>query len=242
MGSLLIEKSIRPRPLHKMFTDVPPRYDLINRLFTWGMDGKWRRKAVHDCIANRPQRILDLCCGTGDLAVDIARAADNELDITGFDFSEPMLELARLKADAAGKRIKFINGDAAKLPFPDNYFDSVGISFATRNLTYKNPNASQHLAEVLRVLKPGGRFVSVESSQPRNGIIRGIDHFYLRAFVYRTGWWISGNRAAYNYLTSSASHYYSAEELKNLLLKTGFKDVTFRRLFFGASAIHVAIK
>lgn len=238
----MIEKSIRRGPLHKMFTDVPPRYDLINRLFTLGMDGKWRRKAAIDCLASKPERVLDLCCGTGDLAIDITRLASYHIDITGIDFSERMLDLARLKAESATQKIKFTIGDASNLPFPDNYFDSVGISFATRNLTYKNPHAARHLSEVLRVLKPGGRFVSVESSQPRNRIVRSIDHYYLRIFVYRLGWWISRNKVAYNYLTSSAKYYYSPEELRELLLKTGFKIVTFRRLFFGAAAIHVAIK
>ena len=225
-----------------MFSDVPPRYDLINRLFTCGMDVKWRRKAARECFAAKPGRILDLCCGTGDLAIDIARLADYNPEITGIDFSEPMLEIARAKAESAGQKIKFINGDASNLPFPDKCFDAIGISFATRNLTFKNPNAAKHLSEIVRTLKPGGRFICVESSQPANPVIRSIDHFYLRAFVYPLGWLLSGNRSAYNYLTYSAKNYYSAEQLRDILLKAGFSKVSFERLFWGASAMHVATK
>lgn len=231
-----------PKPLHNIFSDVTPRYDLINRIFTWGMDRKWRLKAACECLADKPERVLDLACGTGDLAITIAGVADGVLEITGVDFSESMLNEARRKAAAVNKNIKFINGDAANLPFDEGNFDCVGISFAFRNLTYKHVNAAKHIAEVLRVLRPGGRFVIVESSQPKNRFIRKLDHFYLRACVYPFGCWLSGNRNAYNYLTLSATRYYSPEELQEMLLKAGFRQVSFRRLFFGAAAIHVAVK
>jgi len=240
---LLIEQTkISARPLHKIFTDVTPHYDLINRIFTWGMDKKWRLGAARECLAARPQRILDLACGTGDLAINIACLADSTLEITGFDFSGPMLQIARAKAAAAGQNITFDNGDAGNLPFANNYFDCVGISFAIRNLTYQHPNISRHLAEVRRVLKPGGKFVIVESSQPENRLIRLLGHLYISIFVYPIGWWLSGNKNAYNYLRVSATNYYSAGELKNLLLKNGFSKVDFQPLFFGAAAIHTAIK
>lgn len=231
-----------PKPLHNIFTDVPPRYDLINHVFTWGMDTGWRLKAAKECLSGNPKRILDLACGTGDLAITIASLAKSEIEITGLDFSQPMLDIARQKAKNGGQNTTFISGDAGNLPFPDSHFDCVGISFAFRNLTYKHPQAAKHITEVLRVLKPGGRFVIVESSQPRYRLIRAIDHFYLRIFVYRIGWWLSGNRNAFNYLTISASHYYTAEELKTLLLSSGFSKVSFQRLFFGATAIHIAVK
>ncbi len=219
------------RPLYEIFSDVPPHYDTINRVFTCGMDEKWRLQAARECLADKPQKILDLACGTGDLAVTVAELADYPVDITGLDFSEMMLEIARWKADVAGKQITFTEGDAANLPFADNYFDSVGISFAFRNLTYRHPNANKHIAEVLRVLRPGGKFVIVESSQPQNWLIRQIDHLYVRTFVYWMGWWISGNRGAYHYLGNSAANYFTPEELKDILLKAGFSRVSYRRLF-----------
>lgn len=206
------------------------------------MDKKWRLLAAGECLADKPKQVLDLACGTGDLAVTMAEMADYPVEITGLDFSEPMLEIARWKAGIAEKEIKFIEGDAANLPFPDAYFDCAGISFAFRNLTYRNPNAAKHLAEVFRVLRPGGKFVIVESSQPKNWFIRQFAHLYVRTFVYWMGWWVSGNRGAYRYLGLSAANYYTPEALQELLLNTGFGKVSYRRLFFGAAALHTAIK
>ncbi len=234
---------IPTKPLYSMFTDIPPRYDLINRLITWGMDSGWRKKAAEECLATRPQKILDLCCGTGDLAITIAKAADYPVVIKGFDYSQPMLDIARQKAALEhGKNISFTQGEAAKMPFPEAEFDCIGISFAFRNLTYKNPLAKAHLAEIVRVLKPGGRCVIAESSQPRQKVIRELYHFYMRQYVYRVGAWLSGNKAAYRYLAESSSRYYSPAELEDLLLKSGFTKVAYRPLFFGAAGIYTAIR
>jgi demethylmenaquinone methyltransferase / 2-methoxy-6-polyprenyl-1,4-benzoquinol methylase len=238
----LTEKKTRLlKPLHKIFTDVPPHYDLVNRIFTWGMDKNWRLHAARACLTGNPHQILDLACGTGDLTLDLTRMANNHAEITGLDFSEPMLEIARRKIGIS-KKVKFICGDAGNLPFTDGYFDCIGISFAMRNLTYRNPDVAKHMSEILRVLRPGGRFVIVESSQPENRLMRILDHLYVSLFVYLLGWLLSRNKTAYNYLRISATNYYSAPELKNLLLKTGFSNVDFKSLFFGAVAIHIAVK
>jgi demethylmenaquinone methyltransferase/2-methoxy-6-polyprenyl-1,4-benzoquinol methylase len=242
---LVVENQPRQtRPLHKMFTDVPPHYDLINRIFTWGMDSRWRRLAARTCLTLNPKRVLDLCCGTGDLTILLARLAPPGIEITGLDYSEPMLSIAREKVAGFSLKneVQFVHGDVGELPFPSGYFDCIGISFAFRNLTYKNPKMQNYFKEIVRVLKPGGEFVIVESSQPSNKFIRNIAHAYLRLFVYRLGTWISKNRPAYQYLSESASNFYSAEELINLLAGAGFKKVEFRRLFFGAAAIHKAMK
>ena len=188
--------------------------------------------------------MLDLCCGTGDLAIHLAQLADDNMELAGVDYSLPMLEIATKKAEclAGERKISFIYGDAANLPFPDGYFDCVGISFAFRNLTYKNPLAQRHLAEVLRVLSPNGRFIIVESSQPKIKIIQKLFHLYLRWFVFRLGYLLSSNRGAYYYLAESAARFYTAEELQEILGMAGFRQVFFRPLFFKAIAIHVAIK
>jgi demethylmenaquinone methyltransferase/2-methoxy-6-polyprenyl-1,4-benzoquinol methylase len=232
------------KPLHKIFTAVPDRYDLINRIFTWGQDAKWRRKTAGLCLVNQPVKILDLCCGTGDLAITLARLAPSSTAVVGLDYSPPMLEKAKAKASEVELKagLSFIHGDVGDLPFPGEYFDCIGISFAFRNLTYKNPNTPRYLAEIVRVLKKGGRFVIVESSQPPNKLLRSLDHLYLRTFVRWMGSALSHNKEAYNYLTNSAGKFYSAEELSELLVKAGFKTVTINRLMFGATAIHVAIK
>jgi len=233
-----------PRPLHGMFKAIPPHYDLVNRIITLGMDKRWRRLASQTCLENRPQAVLDLGCGTDDLTINIARLSEKHTEIVGLDYSQPMLEKAQKKAAKAGLAniIRFIPGDAASLPFPDDHFDCVGISFAFRNLTYKNPLASAHLAEVKRVLKPGGRYVIVESSQPENPLIRALFHLYLRIFVAPLGITLSGNKSAYRYLAESARRFYSPSEIKDMLLAVGFRDVHYRALFFGAAGIHVAVK
>jgi demethylmenaquinone methyltransferase / 2-methoxy-6-polyprenyl-1,4-benzoquinol methylase len=226
-----------------MFTDIPRRYDLINHLITWNMDKIWRRRAAHECLSARPGKVLDLCCGTGDLAVTIARLADYELEIKGLDYSQPMLDIAALKAATlAGKKITFWRGDAAKQPFPGASFDCIGISFAFRNLTYNNPLAKDHLAEILRVLKPGGRLVIAESSQPESSLIRALYHFYLRQYVFRIGSLVSGNKTAYRYLAESSARYYSPRELRELLIQSGFSSVSYRPLFFGAAGIYTATR
>ena len=235
---------IEQKPLHKIFTAVPERYDLINCIFTFGLDKRWRLKTARLCVATQPEKILDLCCGTGDLAITLAQLATSSTEVVGLDYSLPMLEKAAEKAGRAQLKAKlnFIHGDVGDLPFPDGYFDCIGISFAFRNLTYNNPNTPLYLAEIVRVLKKGGHFVIVESSQPPNKLIRALDHFYLRTFVHWVGTFFSKNKTAYNYLTESARKFYTAEQLGDLLVKAGFSAVSVKRLLFGATAIHVAVK
>jgi len=231
------------RPLYHIFTRIPDRYDLINHVITLGMDSGWRRQTAIICLKDKPGRILDICCGTGDLAVTMARLARYTPEITGADYSRPMLEIASAKASSAGlENIRFINADVARLPFPDGHFDCIAISFAFRNLTYNNSMTADYLKEILRVLKPGGRFVIVESSQPNSGFMRFLDHLYLKLWVFPTGYLISGNKEAYKYLAESAHHFYSAEQMQDYLLKAGFKQATAKRLFFGAAAIYTASK
>jgi demethylmenaquinone methyltransferase / 2-methoxy-6-polyprenyl-1,4-benzoquinol methylase len=226
-----------------MFTDIPRRYDLINTLITWNMDRSWRRQAALECLTSRPQKVLDLCCGTGDLAVTIALLADYPVDIRGLDYSQPMLDIAALKAaQLKDKKLTFTQGNASKMPFTGASFDCIGISFAFRNLTYKNPLAKEHLAEILRVLKPGGRLIIAESSQPESRLIRALNHFYMRQYVYRIGALISGNKAAYRYLAESTSRYYGPQALKTLLIGSGFTTVSYRPLFFGAAGIYTVTK
>ncbi len=232
------------RPLQGIFMAVPPHYDLINRLFTWGLDERWRSLTARECLKEQPEQVLDLCCGTADLALRLAGMSSDSTRTVGIDFSLPMLEIAKEKSEHAGMndRVFLIHGDTAALPFTDGQFDCIGISFAFRNLTYKNPLALRYLTEVLRVLRPGGRFVIVESSQPGSWLIRKLFHLYMRWYVSRLGYLLSRNRGAYRYLAESASRFYTVGELRNLMLEIGFSKFSSRRLVFGAAAIHVATK
>jgi demethylmenaquinone methyltransferase/2-methoxy-6-polyprenyl-1,4-benzoquinol methylase len=227
-----------------MFMAVPRHYDLINRLFTLGFDERWRHETAQECLKEQPRDILDLCCGTADLALELAGISYGSSRIVGIDFSLPMLEIAREKTESfrLSDRVALVYGDTAALPFPDGQFDCIGISFAFRNLTYKNPRALRYLTEVLRVLRQGGRFIIVESSQPRSRLVRSLFHLYMRGYVSRLGRLLSGNRGAYRYLAESASRFYTVEELRNLMLEVGFSQFSSRRLALGTVAIHVATK
>lgn len=237
-------KDPQNKPLFGMFNAIPKHYDQINRTITLGLDKKWRDIAAHECLGSGPRRILDLGCGTGDMAINLVQLAKTYIAVFGLDFSPEMLEAARTKADALlGKdRIAFTQSEAASLPFANDYFDTVSISFAFRNLVYKNPVANFHLAEIFRVLVPGGRLVIVESSQPKSKFIRWWFHLYLRTYVYGVGRCLSGNKGAYKYLTESARRFFSPDEVRELLKASGFREVVYRPLLWGAAGVHVAIK
>ena len=228
--------------LHNMFSSLPRRYDLLNRILTWGQDQRWRRKAVVECLKDRPRWVLDLGCGTGDLALHLSRLGGPGTRVLGLDFSLPMLEAARDKARRTKVKIAFIRADAAHLPLRTGVLDAVGSSFTLRNLTYRNPGAGQYLSEAYKALRPGGRWVMVETSQPPGALVRWAFHSYLRYLVPRLGGFLSGNQGAYRYLAGSALGFLPAEEVSRMLLETGFQRVTFRRLLLGTTALHTAIK
>jgi len=230
------------RPLQKMFNRVPGHYDFLNRLLTFRFDELWRKKAVRVILNERPARVMDLGTGTGDMAVRIARKS-RQTKVVGYDFSDSMLEVARRKARRYGvENVEFVEGDAASMPFEDESFDVVGISFAFRNITFKNPYTGLYLQETLRSLKPGGKFVIVESSQPRSPLVRYLFHLYLHHIVSGIGGRISRAKGAYHYLAYSARHFYTRKELTKLLEGHGFCDIRHRPMLFGAAAITVASK
>lgn len=231
------------RPLQKMFMEVPGRYDLLNRTLTWRFDEAWRREAVKEILSDHPQKILDLCTGTGDLLLRIADRSNGHAQLIGLDYSPPMLEIARKKAKKkkAGNP-EFIHGDAADMPFPDQHFDVIGIAFAFRNLTYKNPDRDKFLKEIHRVTSPGGKFVIIETSRPRSALIQQGFNLYMNLAVKTLGGALSGHKSAYRYLAESAKHYYSAGEVTGLLRHAGFSSVNYKLFFGGVAALHVAVR
>lgn len=230
------------KPLHEMFESVPRRYDLINRLMTFQLDKGWRQQAAALCQKQHPTAVLDLCCGTGDLTFLLAQHSSSR--ITGLDFSPAMLSHARTKAATLefGDRLDFVLADSTTMPFADDHFDAVAIAFAFRNLTWNTPLKDPALAEVLRVLKPGGRFVIVETSQPKNALMRIGFHTFLQTAMAPLAGLISGQRQAYRYLARSARNFYDAEQVSQLLSQSGFSQVTAKPLMGGVAALHMAIK
>jgi demethylmenaquinone methyltransferase/2-methoxy-6-polyprenyl-1,4-benzoquinol methylase len=233
------ETGYRPGSLRKMFQNVSEDYDLLNHILTFGLDHRWRKRAASLCFEDSPKTILDLCCGTGDLILTIREQGHDGTGAVGVDFTDAMIEKACLRT---GKSLRLVIADAGRLPFMDNSFDCVATAFSFRNLVYKNPGLQGYLAEVLRILRQGGRFLILETSQPKQEIIRRIYHGYLRNVVPFIGGLVSGSRGAYTYLGRSALSFPASEDIAELLRKAGFREVAFKPLLLGIVGIHIAMK
>jgi demethylmenaquinone methyltransferase/2-methoxy-6-polyprenyl-1,4-benzoquinol methylase len=232
------------KPLYRMFSQVPDKYDLLNRLITFGFDQIWRKKTAHICMSDNPVNVMDLCSGTGDLAIEFAKRSNNGTKVISADFCEPMLAVARNKATKLNMidKIDFKVADAGDLPYPENKFDAIGIAFGFRNLTFKNPKRNQYLKEILRVLAPGGKLFVVETSQPKSALLRKVFHLYFSTVVAYVGGIISGRLGAYKYLAYSAVNYHNPAEIDDLLGSFGFADIEHYPLMGGVSAIYIAKK
>jgi demethylmenaquinone methyltransferase/2-methoxy-6-polyprenyl-1,4-benzoquinol methylase len=228
-----------PSGLQRIFDDIAPRYELINHAMTLGLDRVWRRRAVQLISPQPGERRLDVCCGTGETLLLLERAAASDLAV-GADFSANMLRLAAQKPE--GKSVRWVRCEAGALPFADESFHLVTVTFATRNLQSSAAGLEGCFREFWRVLRPGGRFVNLETSQPPNGLVRRAFHLYVGAAVPLMARLLSGARAGYAYLAASIPRFYGAEELAAVLRSAGFAQVDFERLFFGAAAVHVAQK
>jgi demethylmenaquinone methyltransferase/2-methoxy-6-polyprenyl-1,4-benzoquinol methylase len=227
-----------------MFNEVPRRYDLLNRLLTFGIDQSWRQRAANACFEEGATRIMDLCTGTGDLALLLAARASKDTRIVAVDFAQPMLEVAEGKARAKNLHhlLEFRHADAGDLPFDDGEFDAIGIAFAFRNLTYRNPRCRLYLSEMARILRCKGRLVIAETSQPTNSLWKGGFHFYLQNIVAPVGGLVSGHRPAYRYLAHSVADYYKPQEVSEMLQKAGFGRVEATPLMGGVAALLVATR
>jgi demethylmenaquinone methyltransferase/2-methoxy-6-polyprenyl-1,4-benzoquinol methylase len=227
MGAVMVETGRLPADgVRRMFDRIAPVYDAMNRVMTAGLDRRWRRITVEQVV--RPgDRVLDACCGTGDLAVAARRRGG---DVVGLDFSERMLERARGK-DAA---IEWVHGDVLALPFADGSFDAVTVGFGVRNVD----DLDAGLRELRRVLRAGGRLGILEITQPRGALAPFYRLWFDRA-VPLLGRVLPGG-AAYTYLPASVRRFPAPEELASLLEAAGFTAVRFRRFAGGIVALHVA--
>ncbi len=226
--------------VHKIFARISGTYELVNHLLTFGLDRYWRRRAARCAVQPGVASCLDVCTGTGEMAVSVRRAGRGRVAVAAVDFCEPMIRAAARKYESLD--IAFQLAKADMLPFPDNRFDLLTISFAVRNLNLTRDNLNACLVEFRRVLRTGGRLVAVETTQPPVSAIRRLLHFYARYVVPRIGAVFSGSGPAYAYLSNTIPRFYSAPELAEIMRDAGFTQVQYRYLSFGIVAIHEAVK
>jgi demethylmenaquinone methyltransferase/2-methoxy-6-polyprenyl-1,4-benzoquinol methylase len=220
--------TLAPAAVEAMFDRISPVYDPMNRLMTAGLDRRWRRLTVAEAV--RPgDRVLDACCGTGDLALEAQRAGGR---VTGLDFSERMLERARRKSSA----VEWVRGDVLALPFSDGSFDAVTVGFGIRNVA----DLEAGLRELARVLRPGGRLGCLEITRPR-GLLRPFFAVWFDGLVPLAGKVLPGG-AAYTYLPASVRRFPGPEDLAEAMRRAGFAEIGWRLLGGGIVALHVATR
>ncbi|MGC1618736.1 MAG: bifunctional demethylmenaquinone methyltransferase/2-methoxy-6-polyprenyl-1,4-benzoquinol methylase UbiE [Candidatus Acidiferrum sp.] len=233
------------RKVREMFAKIAPRYDFLNHFLSFDTDRLWRKRTARLLrpILQRPDaNVLDLCCGTGDLSLSLAR--EGQARIFGADFAHPMLVRAAGKtssqltnpSNGAPRILTFLEADALRLPFADQSFDLVTTAFGFRNLA----NYEAGLREIHRILKPGGTIAILEFTEPPAGLLGAIYRWYFREVLSRLGGLISGNYAAYTYLPKSVSRFFLPPELSSLMQQVGYISVNFCLWTFATVALHTA--
>jgi len=226
--------------VNNIFTSIAKKYDLINTILTLNIDRIWRKKSVALCRLKKNDKILDLCCGTGQMCLSLFYTHVPDISVTGLDFNDEMLKVARKKIDPLSDScgIAFIQGDILAIPFPDEEFDVVTIAFGIRNIAEKE----MAIAEMLRVLKPGGRVICLELSKPDMYIFRSIYSLYFDHVLPLIGYAISRDKAAYCYLRDSINHFLSKPQLMVLMNDSGLVNTGYVSLSGGIASIHYGCK
>ena len=224
--------------ISQMFDTISGNYDQLNRVISFGIDIKWRKKVLQIVSKSNPDKILDIATGTGDLAILMAKTNANK--IIGLDISAGMLEIGKKKIldKNLSNTIEMILADSENMPFEDNYFDAITVAFGIRNFE----NLEKGLAEILRVLKPNGIFVILETSVPDKTPYKQGYTFYSKNILPIIGKLFSKDNVAYGYLSESAASFAYGEVLNNILRKTGFIDVVAMPQTFGVATIYSASK
>jgi demethylmenaquinone methyltransferase/2-methoxy-6-polyprenyl-1,4-benzoquinol methylase len=222
--------------IRRMFSEIAPRYDLLNHVLSLDRDRAWRQRACGMLSVAGGERVLDVCAGTGDLALALLSHAPSVREVCICDFAEPMLALARGKADGAARgRMRFVCGDALALPYADGAFDIVTCAFGVRNFA----STEDGLRELHRVTTPGGQLLLLEFCRPRPAWYRAPADVFIGGVLPRAGAALSGHPDAYTYLHRSIRAFLSREELAELLAHVGYRDVRCEDLTFGiATAFH----
>lgn len=228
------EGSDRAEQVRRIFSEIAPRYDLLNHVLSLNIDRSWRRKAVAELDWERVPdgTYLDACAGTFDLALELTRQERFRGRVIASDFAQPMLVKGAPKT--RGEPVSAVCGDSLRLPFPDHVFDGASVGFGVRNLA----DLGRGIAEARRVLKPGARLVVLEFTIPPNPIVRAGYLFYFRWILPIVGRVVSGHPWAYTYLPESVTEFPGPADLGRLLEEEGFRDVDWRLLTGGIAAIH----
>lgn len=221
----------RQRYVRRLFSTIADRYDLITVVLSGGLDRRWKRRAIAMAAPSSGASVLDLACGTGDLAFE---AATRGASVVGLDVTHRMLQLARQKNSA--RIVTFVQGDMMALPFADHQFDLVTTGYGLRNV----PELRAAIAEILRVLKPGGRVVSLDFNRPRQPVVRAISFAYLTLVGSALGWILHRDPDTYRYIPASIRRYPDAPGIVELLKDAGFVEAQWCRVLGGLMAIHVA--
>jgi len=224
----------RASSVRQMFEGVAPRYDLVNRILSLGIDRSWRRRVVEALGLGAEHVVLDLCCGTGDLALEIAGHAR----CVACDFTWNMLTRAQAKSANSETPLRLAAADALSLPFPDETFDATTVAFGLRNLA----DMDRGLREMRRVLRPGGTLAILEFSHPQSFWLRGPYRFYLNVILPRMGDLLSRKGEAYRYLAESIRGFPEPDTLVGMMGTAGLREVSYRRLTGGIVAIHRGTK
>jgi demethylmenaquinone methyltransferase / 2-methoxy-6-polyprenyl-1,4-benzoquinol methylase len=222
----------------KMFDSISHRYDFLNHLLSFGIDRYWRKRAIAFLKPYQPKLMLDVATGTGDFAIQALQL--NPTKIIGVDISQGMLDMGRRKVTKKklGNKIELQYGDSENLPFTENTFDAVTVTFGVRNFE----NIQRGLIEIERVLKPNGTLMILEFSKPQVFPFKHVYSFYFSQILPRVGSWVSNNKTAYNYLHDSVSCFPYGQKFLDILREAGFTDVNEKRLTFGISSIYTARK
>ncbi|MGB2864665.1 MAG: bifunctional demethylmenaquinone methyltransferase/2-methoxy-6-polyprenyl-1,4-benzoquinol methylase UbiE [Sedimentisphaerales bacterium] len=223
-------------PVGQMFDHIAPAYDILNHLFSFGLDFFWRRRLTDAVVKNEKLRVLDLATGTGDVLISLLRRNSNITEAVGLDISENMLALCRRKIarHKLTDRVSLVRADVATSGLGNESFDVVTMGFGIRN----TPDAFKTLTEIHRLLKQGGTAMILEFSMPANRILRGCYLLYLRFFVPLLGRLLSGDNHAYRYLDKSIESFHRSDNFCNLMQKAGFSNVCAAPLTFGVACLY----
>jgi demethylmenaquinone methyltransferase / 2-methoxy-6-polyprenyl-1,4-benzoquinol methylase len=234
----LTDISKSPDRIAGMFDAIAPRYDLLNHLLSAGIDTRWRRRAIASLQLRGTERVLDLCTGTGDLAIAAVRAQPGAARVVGVDFAAAMLHVAREKLirQRLEPHVTVVRGDATRIPAADRSVDAITIAFGIRNVE----QVAVACAEMHRVLKPGGRLAILEFAVPTTPGVSALYLWYLRHLLPRIGRAVSRHNAAYGYLPASIGAFTAPEEFVKLLRQAGFVDLEPVQLTFGTVILYTA--